>query len=118
MVLPTMDKDFQELIQYISTIDKPCADDILCSIEQVQMSLTKVLAHFREKIKAEVDENSFDDVGQLATYCNQLKEICNVLGAVVNHSSDSIDKRLSFPKLPLEAHTDIDVDDLLDEEFL
>ena len=73
-----MDKNLQELIQYISSIDKPCATDILCSMQQVQTSLNKVLAHFKEKIKLEVDEDSFDDVGQLATYCNQLKEISDV----------------------------------------
>jgi hypothetical protein len=49
-----MDKNLQELIQYKSSIDKPCAADILCSMQQVQTSLNKVLAHFKEKIKLEV----------------------------------------------------------------
>ena len=86
-----MDKNLQELIQYISSIDKPCAADILYSMQQVQTSLNKVLAHFKEKIKLEVDEDSFDDVGQLATYCNQLKEISNVLDEIItmNNSSNS-----------------------------
>ena len=104
-----MDKNLQELIQYISSIDKPCAADILCSMQQVHTSLNKVLAHFKEKIKAEVDEDSFDDVGQLATYCNLLKEISN---------SDSTGKRPPLPETSLQTHTDNDVDGLLDEEFL
>lgn len=115
-----MDKNLQELIQYISSIDKPYAADILCSMQQVQTSLNKVLAHFKEKIKLEVDEDSFDDVGQLATYCNQLKEISNVLDEIItmNNSSNSTGKRPSFPETSLQTHTDNDVDGLLDEEFL
>ena len=69
-----MDKNLQELIQYISSIDKPCAADILCSMQQVQTSLNKVLAHFKEKIKLEVDEDSFDDVGQLAHIATNSKK--------------------------------------------
>ena len=79
-----------------------------------------LFTHFKEKIKAEVDEDSFDDVGQLATYCNLLKEISNVLDEIItiNHSSDSTGKRPPLPETSLQTHTDNDVDGLLDEEFL
>lgn len=74
---------YKDLLRYISETDASCTSDIVYSLELVRSSLETTLERIKKEINSANNNNSFEDVGQIAGYCKQITELDILLQAVV-----------------------------------
>ncbi len=82
---------YKDLLQYISKTDASCGMDIVYSLELVRTSLDKTLKRVKKEISSATEKDSFEDIGKIAQYCQQIKEIDEMLKVILGFmESDSI----------------------------
>lgn len=74
---------YKDLLKYISKTDDSCGRDIVYSLELVRTSLDKTLKRVKKEISSATEKDSFEDIGEIAQYCQQIKEIDGMLKVVL-----------------------------------
>lgn len=74
---------YKNLLKYIAETDASCANDIVYSLELVRTSLDTTMKRVKKEISLATENNSFDNVAQIADYCKQIKEIDDILLSVL-----------------------------------
>lgn len=76
---------YKDLMKYISETDDSCGRDIVYSLELVRTSLDKTLKRVKKEISSATEKDSFEDIGQIAQYCQQIKEIDEMLKVILGY---------------------------------
>ena len=70
-----MNEKNMDLFKHISNTNEHCAIDMAYSLEILSGSLRQALTLLKREMKISVENNSFEDVSRLASYCNQIAEL-------------------------------------------